>query len=104
MEGCVIKAFGVVWNHINDALHVPGISDCNEDITSTKRKVLKVIGKSFDPLGLVTPVLFHGKIFIQELWEEKLTWDEPLPEMLSKRWNNVLQKLKLISQLKVSCL
>ena len=63
----------------------------------TKRKVLKVIGKIFDPLDLVAPVLFYGKVFIQELWEEELTWDEPLPEMLSKKWSNLLQKLKLIS-------
>ena len=70
-------------------------------MTPTKRKVLKVIGKIFDPLGLVAPVLFYGKVFILELWEEGLTWDEPLPEMLSKKWSNLLQKLKLISQLKV---
>ena len=70
-------------------------------MTSTKKKVLKVIGKIFDPLGLVTPVLFYGKVFIQELWEQELIWDEPLQEKLSKKWSNVLQKLKLISQLKI---
>ena len=95
-EGCVIKAFGIVWNHTNDVLHIQGINVCDEDMTSTKRKVLKVIGKIFDPLGLVTPVLFYGKVFIQELWEEELTW--ALPEMLSKRRSNFSQKLKLISQ------
>ena len=101
LEGCVIKAFGIVWNHTNDVLHIQGINVCDEDLTPTKRKVLKVIGKIFDPLGLVAPVLFYGKVFIQELWKEGLTWDEPLPEMLSKKWSNVLQKLKLILQLKV---
>ena len=29
--------------------------------------MLKVIGKIFDPLGLVAPVLFYGNVFIQEL-------------------------------------
>ena len=46
-------------------------------------------------------MLFYGKVFIQELWKEGLTWDEPLPEMLHNRWNGVLKKLKLISQLKI---
>ena len=100
-ERCVTKAFRIVWNHTNDVLQTQGINVCDEDMTSTKRKLLKVIGKFIDPLSLVTPVLFYGKVFIQELWQEELTWDEPLPEMLSKRWSNVLQKLKLISQLKV---
>ena len=100
-EGCVIKAFRIIWNHTKDVLHIQGINVCDEDMISTKRTVLKVIGKIFDPFGLVTPVLFYGKVFIQELWEEELIWDEPLPEMLSKKWSNILQKLKLISQLKV---
>ena len=52
-------------------------------------------------MGLVTPVLFYGKVFIQDLWREGLTWDEPLPKMLSNEWTSVLLKLKAISQLKV---
>ena len=56
-EGCVIKAFGIVWNHTDDILHIQGINVYDEDMTPTKRKVLKVIGKIFDPLGLVAPVL-----------------------------------------------
>ena len=83
-EGCIIKAFGIVWNRTDDVLHIRDINVCYEDMTPTKRKVLKVIGKIFDPLGLVTPVLFYGKVFIQELWKEELTWDEPLSEMLSE--------------------
>ena len=66
-EGCVIKTFGIVWNHTNDILHMQGLNVCDEDMTPTKRKVLKVIGKIFDPLGLVAPVLFYDKVFIQEL-------------------------------------
>ena len=54
----------------------------------------------FDPLGLDATILFYGNILA--LWEEELTWDEPLPEILSKCGAmNVLHKLKLISQLKV---
>jgi len=73
----------------------------DEDKTPTKRQVFKVIAKIFDPLGLVTPVLFYGKVFIQDLWREGLTWDEPLPEILSNEYSSVLQKLKGIPQLKV---
>ena len=91
-EGCVIKAFGIVWNCEDEILQIQSVNVCDEDMT-TKRKVLKVIGRIFDPLGFVAPVLFHGKV--QELWKEELTWDEPLPEVLSKKWTDVLNKLKL---------
>ena len=98
-EGCVVKAFGIVWNCTDDLLQIQGVTLSDEDVSPTKREVLKVIGKIFDPLGLVTPALFYGEVFIQELWKEGLTWDVPLPETLHKRWNSVLKKLKLISQL-----
>ena len=47
--------------------------------------MLKVVGRIYDPFGFVTPVLFHGKVFVQELWKEELAWDEELPEMSSKK-------------------
>ena len=97
-EGCVVKAFGIVWNCTDDLLQIQGVTLSDEDVSPTKREVLKVISKIFDPL--VTPVLFYGEVFIQELWKDGLTWDVPT---LHKRWNSVLKKLKLISQLKVPC-
>jgi len=88
------KVFGIMWNRTDDILQAQGINVWDEDKTPTKRQVLKVIAKIFDPLGF-------GKVFIQDLWREGLTWDEPLPEMLSNEWSSVLQKLKAIPQLKV---
>jgi len=67
-EGCVIKAFGIVWNGKDDILQIQSVNVCDEDVT-TKRKVLKVVCRIFDPLGFIAPVLFHGKVFIQELWK-----------------------------------
>ena len=46
-EGCVTKAFGIVWNCTDDILQVQGINVCDEDRTPTKRQVLKVIAKIF---------------------------------------------------------
>ena len=60
----------------------------------TKREVLKTVAKIFDPLGLVTPVTFYGKVFFQELWKAGLSWDEPLSELLQDKWKEILYKLK----------
>ncbi|KAH8335191.1 hypothetical protein KR074_000183, partial [Drosophila pseudoananassae] len=37
---------------------------------------------TYDPLGLVDPVISKAKIFLQKLCREKLSWDESLPQAL----------------------
>lgn len=52
----------------------------------TKRSLLSDISKVFNPIGLVSPVLIRGKIFLQQLWSLKISWDEVLSEDLRNRW------------------
>ncbi|XP_060801418.1 uncharacterized protein LOC132901991 [Amyelois transitella] len=54
----------------------------------TKRTVLSCIATFFDPLGLAGPIVTKAKEFIQKLWIEKLSWDDPLPDKLLLSWNN----------------
>lgn len=67
----------------------------------TKRDVLNVVSRVFDPLGLVIPVTFHGKVFLQTLWKLSKSWDEPLSNDLVKDWRQVLDMLTPISVLSI---
>ena len=51
---------------------------------ATKRNILSIIAKSFDPLGLLSPMLMVAKIVLQKLWQLKLNWDQPIPSELSE--------------------
>ncbi|XP_062537639.1 uncharacterized protein LOC134205954 [Armigeres subalbatus] len=62
----------------------------------TKRIVLRVVMSLFDPLGLMSFFVIHGKILIQDIWRAKTEWDEPIPEKLCQRW---WQWTKLCEQL-----
>ena len=62
---------------------------------------MKILAKIFDPLGLVTPVTFFGKVFLQELWKEGISWDESLSDNLCVKWKEILHKLKFLSRLKI---
>jgi len=53
-------------------LQINGVNLCSFDVLPTKRELIKIIARIFDPLGLVTPVTFYGKVFLQELWKEVL--------------------------------
>ena len=59
------------------------------------------MAKIFDPLGLITPVTFSGKVFLQELWREGVSWDEPLHAELAKKWCDIVQALSSITTLKI---
>ena len=59
------------------------------------------MAKIFDPLGLITPVILDGKVFLQELWKQGVTWDEHLPSELAKKWCDIIQELSSISTLKI---
>ena len=68
--GNVMKIFGIQWNHQCDVLQIRGIDTCDCTVVPTKREVLKTVAKIFDPLGLITPVILQGKVFLQELWKK----------------------------------
>ena len=44
----------------------------------TKRSILSVAAKIYDPLGLISPVTLRLKQMFQELCKSKVDWDEPL--------------------------
>jgi len=67
---------------------------------STNRRVLATTASIFDPLGLLSPAVIAYKIFLQKLWQDRLQWDELLPAQLQQEWNQLLQSILKLSQLK----
>ena len=63
--------------------------------------VLKALATIFDPLGLITPITFFGKVFLQELWKEGISWDKSLSDSLCDKWREILDKLKPVFALKI---
>ncbi|XP_008190207.1 uncharacterized protein LOC103312011 [Acyrthosiphon pisum] len=64
----------------------------------TKRSLLSDISKVFDPIGLLSPVLIRGKMFLQQLWSLKISWDEVLSEDLQNRWTKFYTSLQYLNQ------
>ena len=56
-----------------------------------------------NPLGLVSPITFHGKVFLQNLWRYdsyELKWDESLSEPLCHEWNKIVEILRQLVAIK----
>ena len=71
------------------------------DITPavTKREVLSLIARLYDPIGLLGPVVSKAKIFLQRLWLLKLSWNDPLPAQIVQEWRCFISTLKCIEDI-----
>ena len=57
--------------------------------------------KIYDPLGLVSPVVFYGKRFLQKLWCFEMEWDDCLPSSLCEEWEELIQIFQPLPQLRI---
>ena len=60
----------------------------------SKREILGTAAKFYDPMGLLSPITVPFKCMFQELCQIKADWDLPVPENLSKRWNELISDMK----------
>lgn len=93
-ESC--KTLGVLWNAKQDIFQYTTNPQSHNKKNITKRQILSIISKIFDPLGLVGPVTIKAKVILQQLWLLKLSWDESLPLELFTKWNNFYSQLPLL--------
>lgn len=68
----------------------------------TKRSILSVIARLFDPMSWVSPVIVTPKILMQDIWRCKLNWDDKLSNNLSKRWHAFIEQLLGLFGLRIS--
>ena len=52
----------------------------------TKREVLSQIAKLFEPAGWLAPCIVIAKMLMQQIWLEKLDWDDLLSDYLFQKW------------------
>ena len=90
------KVLGMKWDPGSDTFSFDGI-EVKPDLRLTKRSVLSLISRLFDPLGLLNPFVIRAKILFQSLWRDEYNWDQALPSHFSDwltEWLNGLAALK----------
>ena len=86
VENSVCKLLGIDWNSFSDefAFDFSELLQHASKLSKTKRSVLKVTTSLFDLLGLLSPFVITLKVMFQDLCNDRVNWDEPLPEELRK--------------------
>ncbi|XP_061712795.1 uncharacterized protein LOC133521744 [Cydia pomonella] len=100
-----MKILGLIWNLENDTLRLKLNNETFEsEITDrgiTKKGVLRVLARLYDPCGFVSPLMLPGKLLFQEICTRKLKWDEILPEDLLTSWRNIIENLKVVKNVEL---
>ena len=97
------KILGVRWSYSNDCLVIDlsELASHASKLDPTKRSIVGVASRVYDPVGLVSPVTIRFKVLFQELCQAKLGWDEPLtPDLLSK-WQTLVSSLQKVQPISI---
>ena len=103
----VTKLLGMYWNPMGDAFEFKrSFDDLMTRMTEfgdrpTKREALSTLMKIFDPLGLISKYVVRGKWILQDIWRERVEWDEKIPENLADEWLRFLKTFDEIEKIKI---
>ena len=96
----VTGALGIHWDVNGDFfyyVHHPVVVDSRV----TRRVVLRQVSSMYDPFGAILPLIIEGRIIFQQSTHLKLSWDDPIPDSLRRRWLLWLQGLQNLSSIHV---
>ncbi len=96
-SGEYTKTLGIEWNATKDHFRLT-ISDPPPLDTITKRALVSDIAKTFDIFGWFSPSTIKVKILLQHLWEQKVSWDDPVPSHIKDTWFQWRSELHLLSE------
>lgn len=102
----IAKILGMRWKPADDVFIyklnvnlIDGMLDA--DHHPTKREVLRLLMKIFDPLGLISHYLIRAKTLLQEIWRDGTDWDEKINPRLLEQWRNWCGELKNVEKLEI---
>lgn len=88
------KTLGIAWKADFDAFVFTTLK-LERPKMWTKRSVLSIIAKIFDPLGWLAPIIVRAKLLMQDIWRipNGTTWDDEIPAHIMTKWNALFAEL-----------
>ena len=86
------KTLGIIWDEKRDVLIIP-ISDFMKDAESiepTKRNVVKILARVYDPVGYIMILTVKLKILFQYLCASNVDWDTTPDDHVKRRFSDVV--------------
>jgi len=94
--GNLLAVLGLKWQPGSDSFCFS--VNPNQSVP-TKRHILSVVARIFDPLGLLSPLTLFLKCLIKQLWNAGLDWDDSVPPSIALQWETCQKEFPLLSNL-----
>ena len=93
---------GIMWDKESDNLFINTRNLNNIEFDKiTKRTILSVAHKVFDPLGFLCPVMLAPRVLLQETWSKKFAWDDEVDLDIKKRFIKWGEELKEVNSIQI---
>ncbi|GFW49750.1 uncharacterized protein TNCV_358531 [Trichonephila clavipes] len=101
-ESTTSLVLGLIWDKNSDTLEIDSESlKFDEKEKITKRKILSLVGRVFDPIGFLAPVMIQPKILLQATWKTKEAWDDEVNDEIRKKFLKWGKQLKYFKNIKI---
>jgi len=99
VESVGTKVLGLEWHQDGDFF----CCALNLELSPvfSKRSILSLVARIFDPLGLFGPSVFLAKTVMQRTWQRELSWDDPLPIDIHDEWAAFVSDLPALGRIQV---
>ena len=89
------KVLGVNWDVSSDKIvfSFEELAEQDRRLEPTKRNVISLIGRFYEPLGFLAPIMMRYKVFMQALCKAKIGLDETVPQALMAQWHKLVLDL-----------
>ncbi|GFR15756.1 integrase catalytic domain-containing protein [Trichonephila clavata] len=98
-----IKVLELAWDSEKDLIYFDpkDLLKFMSRRTESKRFILSVVGRIFDPIGILGPIVIKLKCLLQDLWTLGVDWDSELPPKLRHKWQQWSSEAEGLTEIKI---
>ena len=98
-----VDVLGHTWNKEHDTIGVkPKELYVKEEDAITKRILMGLVARLWDPFGNLIPVTIKYRIHLQKIWQEGLDWDENISAEQAEIWREDIREIQKLQSFNIS--
>ncbi|XP_062714478.1 uncharacterized protein LOC134291133 [Aedes albopictus] len=94
------RVLGLIWMPNEDYLAFAADLKLDE-VTPTKRNILRCVMSLFDSQGILSHVTVQGRMIIQDTWRSQVSWDEEVSDSIQTRWRKWIKLLEEVNKIRL---